>query len=244
MLQAPLSGNDLWTSRTLIPVILPKIDLNGSSEHVPVDLTYSVYTCFFPQLPQVFLNGEIHLQPRTGMYNKSVCLFHVYWWVLIFYCICSISRRGSLPISKTFGAAFEDTQPAKCAKVVISFAPSWHVKALIKLSICVEWQVYVVMWIWVTAETGSRVGPFYRSSHSPQSSGQRGSCGLSLWLTFCSQSSCKAQWGGHNLSEQGEFVRNEMLKTALIQLFDVLCLLILCAGNGSRGELCSCTEWS
>lgn len=66
------------------------------------------------------------------------------------------------------------------------------------------------------AETGGRVGPFDRSSYSPQSSGQRVSCCWSPWCTFCSHSPFKTQWWGHTLSDQGEIVRNEVLKKAWI----------------------------
>lgn len=93
----------------------------------------------------------------------------------------------------------------------------------------------------VAAETGSRVGPFYRSSYSPQLSGQRDSC----WHTSCTY---ETQRWGHTTADQGETVRSEMWPLCWSKhgcsFFYFLYLLSLCVGNGSGGELCSGSEWS
>lgn len=151
-------------------------------------------------------------QRQVGIIHLTIYLFYVYWWILNIFPTSTylISRRGGFPFSKTFSEAFEDRQPVTCAKVNISFAND-----ILKYYLCCNYgwngKFHIfVMSICATAETGSRVGPFYRSSHSPQYSGQRDPWCFSHWHIFCLHSTCKTQRWGHTLADQGEIIRNEV----------------------------------
>lgn len=72
---------------------------------------------FFSQQLQVCLHGEMCVQPGTGWYNTPMFMDVESIFIHPDDCI-PLSRRNSLPFCKTISEAIEDTDPAKCAKVV------------------------------------------------------------------------------------------------------------------------------
>lgn len=57
----------------------------------------------------------LYNQGQVGIIHPWLWMWKVYSYTLM---IVFLSRRNSLPFCKTISEAFEDTDPAKCAKVV------------------------------------------------------------------------------------------------------------------------------
>lgn len=72
---------------------------------------------FFSQQLQECLHGEMRVQPGTGWNNTTMLIDVESMFINPDGCI-PLTRRNSLPFCKPISEAIEDTDPAKCAKVV------------------------------------------------------------------------------------------------------------------------------